>query len=178
MSTLQRLRMSYDEWWALPEKPKAEWVDGEVVVSPPAAFRHGEVAGNVLVLLRASLPSLVTVHEVGVQLPRNRVRIPDVCVVDHRPDGTLVTNPPVVVVEVLSPSTRGEDMLRKTTDYRLGGISQYWLVDPDAREITVLGNAGDDWEVLLRVDREHPVGEVEVVDHGVVRLDLDALLIR
>lgn len=33
METLQRLRMSYDEYLALPEDVRAKWVDGEVVVS-------------------------------------------------------------------------------------------------------------------------------------------------
>jgi hypothetical protein len=42
MADLLRVRMSYDEWWALPEKPKSEWVDGEVVImNTPPTFDHG-----------------------------------------------------------------------------------------------------------------------------------------
>ncbi len=110
--------------------------------------------------------------EIGLQLPRNRLRAPDLMVVERRPTTTWVTEPPVLVVEVLSPSTRLEDLVRKSVEYAEGGAGQYWVVDPEARVIEVLRNVDGAWETLLRLDDATTTGEVAVGEHGVVRLDL------
>jgi len=58
------------------------------------------------------------------------VRVPDVLVFRERVDDTLVTETPLLVVEVLSPSTRSEDTIRKAPEY--AGAGQFWVVDlPD-----------------------------------------------
>lgn len=59
MSTLRRQRMSYDEWLALPENPKAEWVDGEAVwsVTPPRP-QHGRSQFRLAALFDRALPDL------------------------------------------------------------------------------------------------------------------------
>jgi len=173
---LQRLRMSWEDYLALPEKPRAEWVDGEVVVSPPVAFEHGDVVVRLGAALLSALPRLWIVTEVGVRLPRNRLRAPDLMVVVGRPAGTWVEDAPVLVVEVLSPSTRGEDTVRKSGEYAEGGVGQYWVVDPDHRSVDVYALASGGWDLLLHLDETHPVGEVAVGDHGVVPLDLATLL--
>ncbi len=169
---LQRFRMSWEEYLRLPEKPKAEFVDGEVVVSPPTSFEHGDAVGELLVVLRTTLSPLHAVTAVGVPLPRNRLRAPDVMVVERRPEGRWVTDPPVLVVEVLSPSTRSEDTMRKSREYLAAGIGQCWIVDPEARAIDVFAAVDGEWERLLRLDASRPVGEVVVGDHGTVALDV------
>jgi Uma2 family endonuclease len=176
MPELQRLRMSYDEWLALPEKPKAEWVDGEVVVNSPPAPDHANAQYRLERLLDDTLSGVRTYREVGVQLPRNRVRIPDVMVVPGRPEGFIATETPLLVVEVLSPSTRTEDTIRKAAEYAGAGIGQYWLLDQQLRTLTVLRNVDGAWEELLRLDEAHPTGEVTVADHGTVPVDLRPLL--
>ncbi|WP_148612040.1 Uma2 family endonuclease [Nocardioides rubriscoriae] len=170
---LQLLRMSWDDYLLLPEKPKAEWVDGEVVVSPPVSYEHGDAVISLAVALRTTLTGLRVVTEVGVWLPRNRLRAPDLMVVQRRPEGRWVTDPPVLVVEVLSPSTRSEDTMRKSGDYLSAGISQYWVVDPDARAIDVFEAVDGAWERVLRLDDAAPSGDVVVGGHGTVPLSLD-----
>jgi Uma2 family endonuclease len=46
---------------------------------------------------------------------------------------------PDLVAEVLSPSTRHRDRKAKLEAYRDAGVSEYWLVDPQARTVTVYG---------------------------------------
>jgi len=176
MLELQRLRMSYDEWLALPERPKAEWVDGEVVVHALPSPDHADAQYEVERLLRDSLHGVRIYHEVGVQLPRNRVRIPDVMVVPTRPEGFIATETPILVVEVLSPSTRTEDTIRKSAEYAGAGIGQYWLVDQELRTVTVLRNVEGAWEELVRLDESLPRAAVEVGEHGSVDLRLATLL--
>ena len=171
----RRIPMSWEEYCRLPEKPKAEWVDGVVVVIPPAAGRHSYTAVNLAAVLKSSLPDLKVLSQGGVALPRNRRRIPDLMVVRAVHTGLWAEEPPVLVVEILSPSTRREDLVRKFGEYAEGGIGQYWVVDLDVREVEVFGLTGDHYESLLVLDQTHPSGEIAVGEHGVVRLDLAEL---
>jgi Uma2 family endonuclease len=45
---------------------------------------------------------------------------------------------PDLVVEILSPGTRRRDLGRKRAVYDRDGAREYWIVDPEARSITVL----------------------------------------
>jgi Uma2 family endonuclease len=48
------------------------------------------------------------------------------------------TAAPDLVVEILSPGTRRRDKGRKRAVYDREGVAEYWLVDPEARSVTVL----------------------------------------
>jgi len=60
--------------------------------------------------------------------------------------------PPVVAVEVLSPSDKHEEIVEKIRRYLSAGVKQVWIADPDFRNVTVyrtaeggtLFNAGDE----------------------------------
>lgn len=175
VETLQRLRMSYEEYQALPEHVRAEWVDGEVVVSPSGSFDHQEISFAVTALLKTSLPSLRIVEAVTTYLPHNRERIPDIIAVARRPEGTHITDTPVLVVEILSKSTRNEDTIRKSGEYLAAGIEQYWVVDPALRTIEVFERRDESWASVAYVDEDSPRAQVRVGEFGTVALDLSVL---
>jgi Uma2 family endonuclease len=165
--------MSLEEWLAWDYEGKSEWVDGEVVVSPPPGWDHAETQVSVAAVLKRQLPNLRIGVEADLLLPRNRVRRPDVMAFDHRPEGArVVTEVPILTCEVLSPGNRNEDIVRKSAEYAAFGVGQYWLVDPEGRTIDVLANVGGTWEPLLRLTDADPVGSVTIGEHGTVELDL------
>jgi Uma2 family endonuclease len=53
---------------------------------------------------------------------------------------------PDLVVEILSPGTRRRDLTTKWDLYARFGVREYWIVDPDARNVTVLALTGDKYE--------------------------------
>ncbi len=172
----ERRVMSREEFDRLPEKVRAEYVDGVALMSPPAAGGHQDVALNVAIALRQALPHAVVRCEAGFALPSGTLRIPDVTVQRVRDDEHWSEQVPVVAVEILSSSTRGEDLFRKTDDYRRAGIDQYWIVDRALRTVTVLVNAGEQWDIAITLTDEEPVASIDVADLGRVDLDLAELL--
>ncbi len=64
------------------------------------------------------------------------------------------TGLPAIVVEVLSPSTRRFDLVRKANDYRTLGIPEYWLIDPNAQSVLIL-RAGSDSSIVSGSETEH-----------------------
>ncbi|WGX95556.1 Uma2 family endonuclease [Nocardioides sp. L-11A] len=176
VETLLRVPMSYEEYLRLPSHPRHEWVDGLVVMAPAPSGPHQQAARRLANLLEESLSACYVTEAAGVRLPRDRERIPDVLVFATEPASWPAERAPVAVVEVLSPSTRGEDLLRKAPEYAEAGIAQYWVVDIDARIIEVQVNVEGRWELLATVDGAHPTADVPVGDHGTVPLDLAAVL--
>lgn len=53
-----------------------------------------------------------------------------------------VEGPPDLLIEVLSPSNRAHDQVRKRELYASGGVREYWIVDPEQRVIEVVDEHG------------------------------------
>lgn len=176
MPTLQRRRMSYDAYSALPEEVRAEWVDGEVVVTPSPSFRHQRISFRLARLLDEGLPGFYMVEATSLHLPHNRERIPDLMVVDREPETPHVDFAPVLVAEILSSSTRSEDTVRKSGEYLAGGAGQYWIVDPADRSIDIFANQGVQWGAVARIDEASPLASVPVTAEMAVDVSLDAVL--
>lgn len=176
VDTVRRLRMSWEEYERLPEWPRTEWVDGEVLVMSPPAQPHASAVARLIMSLGQAFPDLEIGTEGGLWLPRNRLRGPEVMMAESRTDETYRTTMPLLVAEVLSPSTRGEDTLRKPMEYAEGGVERLWIVDPDLRTIDALLNVDGAWETEAHLDDREPVAEVVIGDHGSIVLDLREIL--
>jgi len=174
---LERWPMSLEEFLELPDYVRVEWVDGVAIVSAVAKRPHNRISRRLANVIEASLPDLEIDTASGVRISERRYRIPDVSALEAADAVERFTEQtPILVVEVVSPSTRREDLLRKNDEYRLAGIGQYWIVDPDDPSLTVQQNATDSWRTVLELTEDNPVGVVVVGEHGDVALDLRTLL--
>lgn len=117
-----------------------EVIDGSIVVSPPPGFAHGDVLGDVFVQLRVGAPAgVAVVADYAFFYDEPSFLIPDFLVApraDCREDGIHLA--PLLVVEVLSKSTRRRDVGTKWDIYAEAGVPSYWLVDPKEPALTVL----------------------------------------
>lgn len=133
--------MTYDEFlaWA-NEDTLAEWVDGRVVLASPVGLRHQEIVNFLVGVLSgfARLHGLGRVLNGSFQMKlAHSGREPDVLFVgaDHldRLTPTYLDGPADLVIEVISPESIGRDRGDKFSEYEQAGISEYWLLDPDAQ---------------------------------------------
>ena len=110
-----------------------ELLDGVLVVSPRPVIAHQWVATRLAsVLLMACPEDLGVVAEPALQLSRKTELAPDIVVVRvDQAQGAKFTTPPLLVVEVRSPSTALIDLNRKKAVYEKFGVPSYWIVNPD-----------------------------------------------
>lgn len=158
-----------DDLRGLPDDGlRYELVDGLLVVSPPPTTLHQLAVSRLLVLLDAACPPglVVLTSPVEVRLSERDGVQPDVLVCTRaQVGGPVVPGPPLLVVEVRSPSTARYDALAKRSVYEEAGVPSYWLVDPDRPSLRVLelegGRYADRGEVggqdLLEVARPFAV---------------------
>jgi Uma2 family endonuclease len=92
---------------------------------------------------------------VDVRLTPHDVLAPDLVFVAEARRGIIqrqyIEGAPDLVVEILSPSTRGRDLVRKTAIYLAGCVQEYWQVDHDAKTLVILALRGDHYEPIPHV---------------------------
>jgi Uma2 family endonuclease len=127
---------------AMPEDGhRYELVDGTLLVTPAPNTRHQCcVARLVAALVAAADPDLMVLPAPydWVAGPATLFQ-PDLLVARRADLGPKrLERPPLLVIEVLSPSTRRIDLATKRMAYADFGVAGYWLVDPDVPSLTVL----------------------------------------
>ncbi|MGH7673652.1 MAG: Uma2 family endonuclease [Gemmatimonadales bacterium] len=146
METVRKL--SYEEFLDFAgedETLRYEWVDGELVVTPAPDNPHQLVAARLareLSRLGDDAGHGLTLPQITFRVSASRARIPDLLFIGRSKlplpaKGRDVSIVPDLVVEVLSPSTAATDLRDKRDDYRAAGVPTYWIVDPEARSVTV-----------------------------------------
>lgn len=141
MSTELRYDWTYSDYARLPDDGnRYEVVDGELLVTPSPSPLHQRVAFR----LAAVLDRYVDRHELGLVIPdvdllfqTGQFLRPDLLVVPEsgRPGITNrgIETPPLLVVEILSPTSGSIDRVKKPSRYGDFGIPQYWVLDPEER---------------------------------------------
>lgn len=165
---------------------RVEIIGGEITVTPPPDFDHGNSLTNVMApFIAAGLHGEESrvVQGVGLWLPggASDYAVPDLSVVDADIADHLIEyncyDPAVfrLVLEVTS-SNYAVDLKRKPVAYAAAGIPVYVIVDRKNRRILVLTDPGEDG---YRVNAVHRPGESFVLPASIgasVKLDVDALL--
>ena len=125
---------------------RREVLDGELILAPNApAIRHQDLLMHLLRQIDAALPAgwKLFTSPVDVAFPWGDVAQPDLvaCSAEQVDLEVGLIAAPSVVVEVLSPSTRGRDLVVKRRLYERHGIETYVIADPVA--LTVLARDED-----------------------------------
>ena len=119
-----------------------ELVDGTLLVTPAPNTRHQSCVAQLLaILVGAAAGSDVEVLPAPYDwvVGPGTLFQPDVLVARRADLGPKrLERPPLLVIEVLSPSTRRIDLATKRMAYADAGVAAYWLVDPDVPSLTVL----------------------------------------
>ena len=136
---LAQEKVTYTDLESWPDDGRRyELYDGEVYVCPAPTNRHQLALGELYAQLREyarRTNGIAFVSPIDIVFTEHNVLQPDICffqasrryfiVLDQ-----VIRTPPDVVVEVLSPSTRRNDLGRKKATFARFGVAEYWLLDP------------------------------------------------
>jgi Uma2 family endonuclease len=142
LAHLPRGLLSLKQWDALELDRTRRWElsEGTLVVSPRPTPWHQRISRRLTRLLEDHLPDgLEAVPEIEVTTSASfppSVRDPDIVVIParvfDRRSARVPASDVVLVVEIVSPGSRGTDHVMKLYEYAKAGIENYWIVDPDA----------------------------------------------
>jgi Uma2 family endonuclease len=82
--------------------------------------------------------------ELRVQVKAKRFRIPDVCVVLGDPGEQILTKPPFLCIEILSPEDRISRIKDRVNEYLAMGVPYVWVLDPQTRQ-TYFATQTEEW---------------------------------
>src|SRR5882762_3866400 len=134
-------RVSIDTYLKTSYHPDCDYVDGEIEERNLGEFDHAQLQAAIVAYFYPNRKKW-NIHvqpEQRVRVSPSRVRIPDVCLVSRDlPIEQVITKPPLVVVEILSPEDRVRRYNNRLEDYKAMGVKNIWVIDPATQK-------GFDW---------------------------------
>lgn len=144
-------RVTYEEFRKITDnnEERYEYIGGEIyLMSSPGITHqliHTNIYGDLINWFKGkkchvfSAPFDVTLAN-DEQNSKNVVQ-PDLLIscdyLQQHDENDRYTGIPALVIEILSPSTRSMDQVKKLNVYLDGGVSEYWVVDPRDRKVTL-----------------------------------------
>jgi Uma2 family endonuclease len=178
-----RIEWTLEMVHALPDDGnRYELIDGELLVSAAPSWLHQRVLAELFALMHPYAKSLggyeVLFAPGAVQFNERRELQPDLTAwrFGPGPDGARVVGDErtlLLTVEALSPSTARNDRYKKRPVFQQHGVTEYWIVDPDARLVERWRPGDVEPEVIIEDLRWQPV-----LDRALLNIDLPALFRR
>ena len=154
--------LTYREFCLLPEDGRRhELIEGDFYSTPSPAPMHQRVSFRLMQALGRQLDdaglAIVFPAPTDLILADTTVTVPDILVL-RRDRKHLITRrgiegPPEIVVEILSPSTKGNDEFLKKSVYAKFKIPEYWIVDTDHGWVSVFRLVGEAYLLAKKFDR-------------------------
>jgi Uma2 family endonuclease len=121
--------ISLDEYLRTSYRPDCDFVDGQIVERNVGLMRHARALAKISCWLHK--PGLQPLIAVRTQVSPSRVRVPDVVVCRMPlPEEEIVTTPPYLCVEVVSPEDTMFGMQERIDEYLAFGVPNVWVIDP------------------------------------------------
>ena len=129
------LQIPLDEYLGITYRPDREYVDGEIRERNVGKYENARVQallarwfGN-----HEQEWGVQVVTEQRVRVSPMRVRIPDVALLTLSSQPDVIVDPPLLVIEILSPDDSYSDTQERAQDYRAMGVETVWIIDPKTR---------------------------------------------
>ena len=146
MTATQIQLKNYDDLRGMPDDGKRyELIHGEIVLSPSPTAKHQRVLGRLFnrmsALVDANAQGEAFVAPFDVKFSPYNVVQPDILFISKGSRNALAENSlngsPPLVVEILSPSNRMQDLVQKAAIYAPNEVLEYWVADPETETIMV-----------------------------------------
>ncbi|HEV2687138.1 MAG TPA: Uma2 family endonuclease [Bryobacteraceae bacterium] len=139
-----RALISVEEYLASVYQPDRDYVDGEVFERNMGERDHAWIQGAVIAYFFARRRewNITVLPEMRVQVKPTRFRIPDVCILLGDTDEQILTKPPFLCIEILSPEDRWVRVEERIDDFLEMSVPYVWVIDPQTRHAYIATPAG------------------------------------
>ena len=167
---------TYKDFVALNDGNQYELHNGKLFMMSGPLQKHSDISGEVFRQIANYLidkPCNVNHAPFDVRLFEDTVYQPDVLVVcdQSKLDGKCCNGAPDFILEVLSDSTRVNDIVTKFNDYLKAGVREYWIIDPVSNILTAFRLI--DKIYSANVYSENDIAPIQVLDG----LEIDLVLV-
>lgn len=155
--------ITIEEYLRTSYRPDVEFLDGRLQEKPLGTWDHGFIQGLIFAWFLQHrhewgvLPSI----DVRTRVSDAHVRLPDVVVDWAAQRSAVLTEPPLLAIEVLSPDDTYSALRKRAKDYQAMGIRHIWLIDPETR--TAQACEGAFWVERERLEIEETAIHLDVV---------------
>lgn len=126
--------ITVEEYLTTVYRPDCDYVDGHIEERNLGEKKHSKIQGWMIgILLQRVQGDIDVLPEMRVQITPSRFRIPDVCLAEQS-DEQILTKPPLLCVEVLSPEDRMSRVQARIREYFAMGVPCVWVLDPETRQ--------------------------------------------
>jgi Uma2 family endonuclease len=136
-------KKTVSDYSLLPEGAPFELIEGTFVQESSPEYLHQDILGTLFTQMRIYTEEMalgkVIVSPMDVYLEKENVFQPDILFVAeknfHKIQKDGIHGAPDLVIEILSPSNSKQDFTTKLHIYERYGVTEYYIVDPDTKEV-------------------------------------------
>ncbi|MGL5435191.1 MAG: Uma2 family endonuclease [Lachnospiraceae bacterium] len=149
---LPKEQLTIDDIYNLPDGTRAELIDGQMYMMAPPSTTHQKLSGEIFTDIKSYIrskkgPCQVFAAPFAVFLDKenNKYVEPDISIIcdNNKIDDKGCHGAPDWVIEIVSPSSKRMDYYIKLASYRIAGVREYWIIDPQKETVIVYDMVND-----------------------------------
>jgi len=129
------IQLPLAEYLQTSYRPDCEFIDGELRERNLGQWDHARV--QLLLggwfMIHERFWNIMASSDQRMQVSSTRIRIPDLVVLRPGTQRPILTEPPLLTIEVLSPDDTYADLEARCVDYVAMGVENLWIIDPKTR---------------------------------------------
>ena len=144
--------LSLGEYLQTNYRPDREYIDGELRERNVGKWEHARVQWLLAgwFLNHEQQWNVTGSTEQRIRVSHSRIRIPDLVVLRPGPQPDILTDPPLLIIEILSPDDTYSDTQERAQDYLTMGVQTLWIIDPKTRSGRMC--VGTEWIAATRLE--------------------------
>lgn len=156
-----------DDYYTLPNDKRVELIDGVFYDMSAPTTTHQRIAGeifrqfsNFIMDNKGECVPLMSPVDVKLDCDNKTMVQPDVVVACDKDKVKRwgILGAPEFVAEIISPSTRSKDCIKKLGKYLEAGVLEYWIIDPYKKKVIVYNYDDGIFPAIYGMNGEIPVG--------------------
>jgi Uma2 family endonuclease len=164
-----------DDYRTLPDDQRVELIDGYFFYMEAPSLVHQRIAGeihrqiaNFIREKHGNCIPFISPIDVQLDCDEHTMVQPDVSILCHEERMTrqCIFGAPDFVLEIISPSTKRKDSIKKLAKYENAGVREYWILDPYEKRILVYFFENEICPAIYGFDKPVPIniynGELEI----------------